>query len=337
MKLNNSSKLLLRHKKMFVNKKILFSGNIHDSLPEILKTKESFVHIQKYDSLKYIQKIKKKNIFLNFLVKKKMIKNCNTIIYFFSKNKKEVYFHIKKIISILKKKQKIFIIGENKSGIKSFMISLKKKINFKKYIYGKKSIFYYKKIKNKIFFNLNKYYKINYWNNIPLYFLPGVFGYQKIDSGSELLISTFYKNKFFNKKILDLCAGSGILSIAVKKIVKKNKIIASENCFTALKCCKKNFLLNNLKILLKISDIYSNIKERFNIIISNPPIHKNFKKTTFFIKKIIFESKLYLKKNGELRIVVNNSIPCLKYFKKNFKKYNILKKKNNFTVYQGWK
>ncbi|WII23507.1 methyltransferase [Buchnera aphidicola] len=336
MNLTNPSKLILDHKKIFLNKKILFSGNIQDSLPEILQTKKSIIHIQKYNFLKFIKKIKKKNIFLNFLIKKKMIKKCNTIIYFFSKDKKEVYFQLKKILSLAKKK-KIFVVGENKSGIKSFMNFFRKEINFKKFLYGKKSIIYYKKINHKLLFNLKSYYKINYWKNIPIKFLPGVFGYKKIDSGSELLISTFYKYRFFNKKVLDLCSGSGILSIAIQSIMQNNEITLSESCLTSLSCCKKTFLLNKIKIHVKRSDIYSNIKEKFNVIISNPPVHNNFKKTNYFIKKIIFESKFYLKPNGELRIVSNNSISCLKYFKKNFQKYRVLKKNKNFTVYQGFK
>ena len=264
MYLSNPSKLLLKFKKFFSNKKVLFSGNIQDSLPEILKTKKSIIHVHKYSSLKYIKNINKKNIILYFLIKKEKIKKCNTIIYFFSKNKKESYFQLKNIISLIKKKSKIFIVGENRSGIKSFIKFFKKKIKFKKILYGKKCTIYFKKIDFKFQFNLKKYYKINYWKNYPIKFLPGVFGYKKIDSGSKLLISTFYTHKFFNKSVLDICGGSGILSIAVLNIMKKNKILISENCLTSLQCCKENFLLNNLKCSFQISDIYSDIKKKFD-------------------------------------------------------------------------
>ncbi|MCW5197726.1 methyltransferase [Buchnera aphidicola] len=336
MNINNTSQLILKIKNVFKKKKILFSGNIQDSLPEILKTKLSYIHLQKYNFLKYFSKIKKNKIFINFLVNKNMLKNCNTVIYFFSKNKKETFFQLKKIISLLKKNKKIFLVGENRSGINSFVKYIKNEIYFKKLTYGRKCVIYCHVINKKISFKLKEFYKIHYWKKIPIIFLPGMFGYKKLDLGSKFLISTFYKNKLFNKKILDIGAGSGLLSIAILKIMKKNKITIAESCLTSIQCCKKTFKLNNLNANFKISDIYSCIKEKFDLIISNPPIHHNLKKSSEFVKEIIYKSHLYLKKKGELRLVINKSYSCEKYFIKNFYKFNILKENNFFKIYQGF-
>jgi 16S rRNA (guanine1207-N2)-methyltransferase len=337
LNITNESKLILKNKNIFLKKKILFSGNIQDSLPEILKTKLSYIHIQKYHFLKYFLKINKKKIFTNFLVTKKMLKNCNTVIYFFSKNKKETFFQIKNIASLLKKKEKIFLIGENKSGINSFVKYFKKEIFFEKITYGRKCTLYIHNVKKKISFELNNFYKIHYWKKTPIIFLPGMFGYNKLDLGSKFLISTFNKNKLFNKKVLDLGSGSGFLSIAILKIMQKNKITLSESCLTSMKCCKKTFKLNNLYANFKISNIYSCINKKFDLIISNPPIHNNLTKSLKFVKKMIYQSRFYLKKKGELRLVINKSVSCNKYFIDNFYKFNILKENNFFKIYQGFK
>ncbi|WP_343183373.1 methyltransferase [Buchnera aphidicola] len=337
MKLSNSSKLILNIKHIFYNKKVLFSGNIQDSLPEILKTQNSGVHIQKYHFLKYLQNTNKKKLFINFLIKKKIIKNYNTIIYFFSKNKKESYFQLKNITSIVKKKSKIFLVGENKSGINSFINLFNKKFNFKKLNYGKKCVIYCTIIKKNNIFILKNFYKMHYFNNIKIQFLPGVFGYKKLDEGSKFLISTFSKNTIFNKKILDLCSGSGFLSILLLKFNKTNKITLSDSCLKSIQCCKKNFKINKLKGKFKISDLYLNINKKFDLIISNPPIHDNLKKTFFLLKKIINESIFYLKKNGELRIVINKFFSNSKNLKYIFKKFNILKENKNFIIYQKFK
>lgn len=337
MNIKNSSKLILKNKNIFKKKKILFSGYIQDSLPEILKSKLSHIHIQKYSFLKYFSKINKKKIFINFLVNENMLKNCNTVIYFFSKCKKETFFQIKNILSFLRKKEKIFLVGENKSGIHSFIKYFKNNFFFKKFAYGKKCTIYVHVVNEKTFFKLKNFYKINYWNKIPIIFLPGMFGYKKLDLGSKFLISTFYKNKLFNKKILDIGSGSGFLSIAILKIMKKNQITLSESCLTSIKCCKKTFKLNNLTAKIKVSDIYSCIKEKFDLIISNPPMHNHLRKTSKFIKEIIYQSNLYLKKKGELRLVINKNFLYDKYFIKNFFKFNILKENKNFKIYQGFK
>ncbi|CAL4321588.1 Ribosomal RNA small subunit methyltransferase C [Buchnera aphidicola (Periphyllus testudinaceus)] len=334
MKLNSVSKLLLNFKNYFLKKKVLFSGNIQDSLPEILKTKNSGIHIQKYNFLKYIKNITKKKIFINFLMKKKIIKNYNTIIYFFSKNKKESYFQLKNIISIVKKETSIFLVGENKSGINSFIKFFKKEILFKKLSYGKKCVIYLTILKNNVSFNLKNFYKIHYWKKIPIKFLPGVFGYKKIDKGSKLLVSTFYSKLISNKKILDMGSGSGFLSIVILKLNENNKITLSDSCLKSIKCCKENFKLNKLKGVFKKSDLYSNIYKKFNLIISNPPVHDNLKKSFSFLTKFIYKSIFYLKKNGELRLVINKSFSYSKNIRNIFKKFNILKENKNFIVYQ---
>ncbi|CAL4321761.1 Ribosomal RNA small subunit methyltransferase C [Buchnera aphidicola (Chaitophorus sp. 3695)] len=337
MNINNTSQLILKKKNIFLKKKILFSGNIQDSLPEILKTKLSYIHLQKYNFLKYFSKTNKKNIFIECLVNKDILKHCNTVIYFFSKNKKETFFQIKNIISLLKKKEKIFLVGENKSGIHSFVKYFKKEIFFKKFTYGKKCTIYVHIIHKKISFQLKKFYKIHYWKKVPIIFLPGMFGYKKLDLGSKFLISTFYKNKLYNKKILDVGSGSGFLSIAILKIMKKNKITVSESCLTSMKCCKKTFQLNNLHAYFKISDIYSSIKGKFDLIISNPPMHNHLKRSVEFTKEIIYKSLFYLKKKGELRLISNKSYSYEKDFTKTFYKFNILKENNFFKIYQGFK
>ncbi|NIH16808.1 MAG: methyltransferase [Buchnera aphidicola (Periphyllus lyropictus)] len=335
MNLSKPSQLILIHKKIFSKKKVIFSGNIEDSLPEILKTKNKIIHVQKYHFLKYLKNLKKKNIYIRFLIKKKKIQKYNTIIYFFSKNKKETLFQLKNIISSLKKKSIIFLVGENKSGINSFVNFFKKNINFKKLNYGRKCTIYFYIINKKYKFNLKKYYKIHYLKNIPIIFLPGVFGYKKIDEGSKFLFSLLYKKKIIKKSILDIGSGSGILSIPFANKKYKNKITLSDSCLTSLKCSKKTFKLNNFNGKFKISNFYSNIKKKFDLIISNPPLHKNLKFSTNFIKEIIYKAKFHLKKNGKLIIVSNRNLTCVKYIKKKFKKFKILKENKKFKIFQG--
>ncbi|NIH41107.1 MAG: methyltransferase [Buchnera aphidicola (Periphyllus aceris)] len=337
MNLSSTSKLIFRLKNIFIKKKVLFSGYIKDSLPEILKTKKTGIHIQKYNFLKYFKKNIKINFFINYLIKKKNIKKYNTVIYYFSKNKKESYFHIKNILSLINIKSTIFIVGENNSGINSFVKFYKKKIHFNKLNYGKKCTIYFHIVTNRISFKLKNFFKTNYWKNFQIKFLPGVFGYKKIDKGSKLLVSTFLSKEIFNKKVLDIGAGSGFLSIIFLKFNNANKITMSDVCLKSIKCCKKNFYLNKLTGIFIESDLYSNINKKFDLIISNPPLHENLKKSLFFLKKIIKKSVFYLKKNGELRIVVNKYYSCIKYFKKTFKKYKILKENKNFRIYQGFK
>lgn len=78
-----------------------------------------------------------------------------------------------------------------------------------------------------------------------------------------------------NVKILDLCTGSGAIAISIAKNINVKKIIASDISKEALKVAKLNCKRYNLEnVELKFSNLFENIHEKFNIIVSNPPYIK---------------------------------------------------------------
>lgn len=79
------------------------------------------------------------------------------------------------------------------------------------------------------------------------------------------------KNKFDKKiNILDLCTGSGCIAITLKKELNSN-VTATDISSDALAVAKENIKLNNVDINLIHSDLFQNINDKFDCIISNPP------------------------------------------------------------------
>ena len=87
---------------------------------------------------------------------------------------------------------------------------------------------------------------------------------------TELLVEYIEKNINKNAKILDLCTGSGCIAISLNKI-GFNNVFASDISSKALKVAKKNNkqLKTNVKFIK--SDLFDNINDKFDVIVSNPP------------------------------------------------------------------
>lgn len=90
---------------------------------------------------------------------------------------------------------------------------------------------------------------------------------------TEVVVETALEEikKFNNPKVLDLCTGSGCIAISLKKEMPLLNIIASDISYKAIKVAKRNCELNNVNMEIKQSDLLSNIKDCFDIIVSNPP------------------------------------------------------------------
>ena len=121
--------------------------------------------------------------------------------------------------------------------------------------------------------------------NIPVQYIVGevdFYGYLFIVN-SNVLIPRFeteqlvehainYIRNLFKKKvnILDIGTGSGCIAITLKKKIECN-IVATDISKKALEVASLNAKKNDVDIALVESDIFNNIHEKYDVIISNPP------------------------------------------------------------------
>ena len=135
-------------------------------------------------------------------------------------------------------------------------------------------------------------------------------------------IENNYKNYGKVLNVLDLCTGSGIIGICLKKkLGNKVNVYASDISEKALEVAKINAEKLGVEINFICSDLFENLDEiKFDIIVSNPPyiktdVIKELSKEVqnepfialdgkedglYFYRKIIIKSKGYLEKNGKI-------------------------------------
>lgn len=127
--------------------------------------------------------------------------------------------------------------------------------------------------------------------------------------------------KIKKPKILELCGGSGAISIAISKYNSAAKIFSIEVSDIALGFFKKNMFINEIKNVSIIkADVFSNPKDilsdqQFDLIVSNPPYIKT-SDINILQKEVLFEPKLALDGGFDglkfYREFANNWIQCLK-------------------------
>lgn len=77
-------------------------------------------------------------------------------------------------------------------------------------------------------------------------------------------------------KVLDLCTGSGCIAVSVAKKCagRRVSVTASDLSDAAIMLAKENAQLNGVNVEFVQSDLFTNVRGRFNLIICNPPYIK---------------------------------------------------------------
>lgn len=130
----------------------------------------------------------------------------------------------------------------------------------------------------------------------------GVFSKDHIDEGTHILIKNIVKNiNINNLNVLDLGCGYGVIGIILKTIQNNINISFSDINTRSLELSRENLKLNNISdYKIYKSDLFENISENFDLIISNPPIRTG-KENIFKLYEQSFE---HLNDNGMFICVI---------------------------------
>lgn len=166
--------------------------------------------------------------------------------------------------------------------------------------------------------------------NIPFLFYSdrGVFSKNSLDFGTKLLLEQI--DFSIKGRVLDFGCGYGPIGIYVKKISHAHVDMIDINK-RSLHLASKNAKANHVSVHIFESDIYENIKEKYDFILTNPPIRVG--------KKILYDILLgaydHLKEEGILLFVIHKdqgAKSVLRDLSKRYKTCVLAKDKGFFVI-----
>ena len=109
-----------------------------------------------------------------------------------------------------------------------------------------------------------------------------------------IIRSSSKSKKYKDLKILDIGTGSGCIAISLAKSIPNSQVYAVDVSEKALATAKKNAELNNVKVTFSNQNILDteDLKQLFDIIVSNPPYVRNLEKEE--IKKNVLDNEPHL-------------------------------------------
>ena len=90
---------------------------------------------------------------------------------------------------------------------------------------------------------------------------------------TEELVSEVLKVVTKDSAVLDLCTGSGAIALTIAKKTGA-KVTATDISSDALDVAKENFKLFDADVKTELIDLYGDLNEKFDVIVSNPPYIK---------------------------------------------------------------
>lgn len=172
-------------------------------------------------------------------------------------------------------------------------------------------------------------------NSLTAYSKPGLFGWNKIDQGSEFLIQHLPELLACLPKpprhLLDLGCGYGYLTLMTAGLALQERVLTDNNA-AALITARYNCEQNHLAARIIAADGGDSIHQTFDLILCNPPFHQGFSLDGDLTDKFVVASRRLLAKGGLALFVVNQFIPLERKARDYFNKVNMVANNGSFKL-----
>jgi len=342
MAISNINQLLIRNLEALVATRPLLVNIADDGFIAQYLAQHSVIQLDSYHSnyaeYQATKRIANPRVQSHFAVQYQAKSRHDLAIIHFPKSKAEFGFTLAMLAESMLEDATIIIVGENKGGIKSAAKLSHDYLTFcNKVDSARHCLMYIGKFKASLaHFDLEKFYK--YYSiqiqekQLQVAALPGVFSQNALDMGTEVLLAHLPEK--MSGKVLDFGCGAGVIAAYIATMYPETKLSLVDVSALALHSAQKTLTLNQLTGEYIASDSLSNVQERYDFVISNPPFHQGVKTHYAATELFLAQIKQNLHKNACITIVANSFLKYAPIMEKAIGKTKTLAVEKGFAIYQ---
>lgn len=247
---------------------------------------------------------------------------------------------VRALASVLPTGSTIWLVGENRSGIKSIHKVLPDCLEpAQKITSGNHSLLIATAVKQQTTFALESFLtscelpQPGQEEPLHLASYPGVFAFPSIDAGSAMLLQ--HLPQWQRGKLLDFACGHGVLGAWLNRAGPELDVSYLDVSCMALAATRKTLEQNGLTgTLLAEEGLPSNLP-RYDYVVSHPPFHTGLATDYKIGEQFLRDVHQHLTLSGELWLVANRFLPWPELLEKTFGTFDKITEDNRFAVYRA--
>ena len=210
---------------------------------------------------------------------------------------------------------KVFLVGENKAGIRSNADVLERRIGPITFSDAARHCVIYEA---SLSAEVRTRADLHLWerafvvdaasHRLNIVSLPGVFSHGRLDEGTAFLLNHLPAD--LRGAVLDFGCGTGVVGAVVKALYPEDELTLVDSNALALEATALTFASNALSAkAIQPADVFTGVQGTFDVIISNPPFHEGIATNYEIVSSFMTSCNRYLRPGGQLVIVANRFLP----------------------------
>ena len=172
-------------------------------------------------------------------------------------------------------------------------------------------------------------------SEIQVFSYPGVFAHGRLDNGTALLLDTL-ATLSPTGDVLDFACGAGLIGACIAAQHADARVTLLDTSALALRATEETLKVNGLNGTVLASDGLAQIDSRYDMVVSNPPIHIGIKTDNQLGMRLLESVHDHIRPGGKLVMVANVHLPYEKWLSKRFKRFGEISANENYKVIEAY-